>query len=104
MSVLALLAAVAALAAPPFPAPRLAPVTDKTKCDTGTVLTVEPARSELRVTTPAGVVTYKAPADAQVFDKDGKPAGAASRLVAGQAVRVYYVVEDGARVVEIDLQ
>lgn len=101
---LSALAALAALlvAAPPFPAPRLAVVTEKTRCDTGAVLRVEPA--ELRVTTPAGVVTYKAGPDVQVFDAAGQPAGAVSKLQPGTRVRVYYVVDDGARALEVDLE
>jgi hypothetical protein len=96
---LALALAVAGL---PYPAPRLLQPTDRTKCDMGTVLSVDGTRSELRVTTPAGVVTYKAGFDVQVFDRDGKPLGPVAKLSAGDKVRVYYVVEDGARAQEVD--
>ncbi len=89
------------LAAQPFPAPRLAPVTDRTKCDTGTVLSVEAARGQLRVTTAAGVVTYRIGGDVQVFDRAGKPLGAPSLLAAGQKIRIWYVLDDGARALEI---
>jgi hypothetical protein len=92
------------LAASPFPAPRVAPVTDRTKCDTGTVLSMDAARAQLRVTTPAGVVTYRAGSDVQVFDRAGKPAGAPSLLAAGQKIRIWYVVEDGAKALEIAVQ
>jgi hypothetical protein len=104
MNALALALALALSAPPPFPPPRLAPMTDRTKCDTGTVLSVDGVHSELRVTTPAGVVTYKAGAEAQVLDRDGKPLGPAPKLTVGQAVRVYYVIDDGARAVEIALE
>jgi len=88
----------------PFPAPRAAPVTEKTKCDTGTVLAVSGEKGNLQVSTPAGVATYRAGGDVQVFDREGRPAGAVSRLVPGQKVRVYYVVEDGARALEVDVE
>jgi hypothetical protein len=90
-----------ALLATPFPAPRLAPVTEKTKCDAGTVTAVDTARGEVRVTTAAGLVTFKAGADVQLFDAAGQPAGSPARLVAGDKVRVWYVVDDGAKAVEI---
>ncbi len=105
MTILAVAAALALAAgeALPFPPPRLVQVTERTKCDTGTVLTVEPERSTFQATTPAGVVTYRAGADVQVLDKDGKPLGSIAKLAVGQKVRVYYVVDDGARVQEVDL-
>jgi hypothetical protein len=107
MPVLALALAALALAAPPhlpYPAPRLLQPTEKTKCDMGEVLVVEPTKGELKMKTPAGIVTYKAGADVQVFDKDGKPIGPISALAPGQKARIYYVVDDGARVGEIDLE
>ena len=94
----------AAEAGTPFPAPRIAVATDKTKCDTGTVLSVEPTGGVLRVTTPAGVVTYKLGPEVQVFEKDGKPAGGISRLQPNEKVRVYYLVDDGAKAAEVDLE
>jgi hypothetical protein len=105
------LAALAALALsapsdakPPFPPPRATAVTEKTKCDTGTVAAAELAKSKLQVSTPAGLVTYRAGAEAQVFDKDGKPLGTIARLAVGQKVRVYYVVDDGAKASEVDVE
>jgi hypothetical protein len=88
----------------PYPAPKLIQVTEKTKCDTGTVLSVEAARNIVRGTTPAGVVTYKVGPEVQVLGKDGKPAGGIGSLQAGQRYRAYYLVEDGAKVQEIDLE
>lgn len=94
------------LAAPPapFPAPRLAQVTDRTKFDPGTVLGYDAARAELRVQCAAGVVTFKAGPDVQVFDAAGGPLGSPARLVAGQRVRVWYVVDGGARAQEISVE
>ena len=89
------------LAGNPFPQPRLTPVTDRLKCDTGKVLSVDANRAELSVMTGAGAVVYRAGGDVQVFDKGGMPLGAVSRLMAGQRVRVYYVVADGAVASEI---
>ncbi len=106
LAALALGADPAAAAPPalPFPAPRLVTVTDRTKCDMGTVLSVEAQKGVLRVTTPAGVVTYRAGPEVQVFEKDGKPAGGIARLQPNEKVRVYYVVDDGAKAGEVDLE
>lgn len=98
------LAAALLLAASPFPAPRLAPVTDRTKCDAGVVVAAEPAKGELRVRAASGLVTFKVGGDVQVFDAAGKPAGAATSLAAGQKVRVWYLVDAGARAVEIAVE
>jgi hypothetical protein len=94
----------AALAGLPYPAPRQIQPTNDTKCDWGPVVQVDAKKGELKLTTPAGVVTYKIAADLQVLGKDGKPAGQASSLAAGTRVRVYYVLADGAKVQEIDLE
>ncbi len=96
--------ALTAEAVPPFPPPRLLVVTDRTKCDTGTVLAADAQRGVLRVTTPAGVITYRVGPEVQVFEKDGKPAGGIARLQPNEKVRVYYVVDDGARAGEVDLE
>ncbi len=82
--------------------PRAAAPSEKLKCDQATVLLLSPEQGELRASTRAGVVSYKLGPAVQVFDRDGRPA--ASGLKPGDKVRVYYVVEDGARVVEIDVQ
>jgi len=102
----ALLAALllAAAAPPPFPAPRLAQVTDRTKLDPGTVLGYDAAKGELRVQCAAGVVTFKAGPDVQVFDGAGTPLGSPAKLTAGQRVRVWYVVDGGARAQEIAVE
>lgn len=99
----ALLAALL-LAALPFPAPRLAAVTDRTKYDAGVVVSTEVERGELRVRTAAGLLTVKAGGDVQVFDAAGKPAGSPAGLQAGQKVRIWYLVDGGARAVEIALE
>jgi hypothetical protein len=99
----ALLAALL-LAALPFPAPRLAPVTDATKYDPGVVVSSDTVRGELKVKCAAGLVTFKIGPEVQVFDLAGKPVGGAAALVAGQKVRVWYVVEGGAKAQEIALE
>jgi hypothetical protein len=58
----------------------------------------------MRGKTVAGVVTYKVAADVPVMGGDGKAAGTPVDLKAGQKVRVYYVVDKGAIVREIDLE
>jgi phage baseplate assembly protein gpV len=101
---LPLLAAVVLSAGPslPFPAPRLAQVTERTKFDPGVVAGYDAARTELRVQCAAGMVVFKAGGDVQTFDKDGQPVvGGPARLVVGQKVRVWYVVDNGARAQEI---
>jgi len=99
----ALLAAIL-LAALPFPAPRLAPVTDASKYDPGVVVSSDPARGELRVKCASGLVTFKVGPDVQVFDLAGKPVGGATSLAVGQKVRVWYVVDGGAKAQEIALE
>ncbi len=88
----------------PYPAPRLLQVTESTKCDSGTVVSVEPHQNTMHGNTPAGVVTYRVGAEVQVFGKDGKPLGGLSTVAVGQKYRAYYVVDDGAKVLEIDLE
>jgi hypothetical protein len=90
--------------AAPFPPAKMAEVTEKTKCDWGPVTSVANNGSEFVVATPAGPVTYKAAKTVQVFSKDGKSVGPVSSLKPGQSVRVYYVIDNGAKVVEVDLQ
>jgi phage baseplate assembly protein gpV len=92
------------LAGLPFPAPRLATVTDKTKFDPGVVVSYDATRTELRVKTVAGLFTVKAGPDIQVFDAAGKPIGTAAVLKAGQKVRIWYVVDNGAKAVEIAVE
>jgi hypothetical protein len=93
-----------ALAALPFPAPRQLQPTGDTKCDWGPVVSVDAKKGEMKLTTPAGVVTYRIAPDSQVLGKDGKPSGAAAALTPGTRVRVYYLLADGAKLQEIDLE
>ncbi len=104
MNLIASLLVTAALAGTPYPPPKLAPQSDQLKCDTGVVVAADTALGQLRVNTPAGLVIFKAAADTQVLDAEGKPAGTLSALQPGQKVRVYYVVGDGATVSEVDLE
>ncbi len=90
-----LLSLAAATPSLPFPAPRLAPVSQSTKCDRATVVQVMPATSELVGKTVAGSVTYKV-GSAQLISADGRPLGAPTTLKPGQRIRVYYTVGDGA--------
>jgi hypothetical protein len=98
------LALAAALAALPYPAPRQLQPTKDTKCDAGSVLLVDGTKGELQLTTAAGVVTFRIGPEVQAFDKDGKPAGAAAAIAPGTRVRVYYLLDDGPRVQEIDVE
>ena len=96
-------AAPASSAKLPFPAPRLAQVTDATKCDFGTVLALE-ANGRMQGMTKAGPVTYVVGPDVQVFGADGKPAGGIASVTVGAKYRAYYVLDGGARVLELDLE
>ncbi len=87
----------------PFPAPRVAQVTEATKCDFGTVLAVERERGTMQGSTHAGVVTYLVGPDVLVFSK-GKPAGGMAAVTVGASYRAYYLLDRGARVQEIDLE
>ena len=97
--------AVALLAAGnlPFPAPKLIQATDALRSDVGTIASVDTVKMEVKMNAPAGQITYKV-AEVQVVGPDGKPAGSATALKAGQNVRVYYVVDNGAIAKEIDIQ
>jgi len=101
----ALLAALLLAVAPlPFPAPRGTQVTERTKFDPGTVLGYDAVKGELRIQCVAGVVTLKVAAEVPVFDAAGKPFGSAAMLAAGQKVRVWYLVDNGARAQEISVE
>lgn len=102
MSALALVLA-QLLAALPFPAPRLAPVSDRLKHDAGTVISADTARGELHVRCAAGLVTFRVNAEVQLLDAAGRPAGAPLGLLPGQRVRLWYVVDGGARALELAL-
>ena len=93
----------AVVVAAPF-TPRVTQVTDKTKCDWGPVISIDQANGLLVVNTPPGPLTFKVSAEVQVFDKGGAAIGGLARVAQNQKVRVYYVVEDGARAKEIDLE
>ncbi len=98
------LALAVALTAQPYPAPRQLQPTKDTKCDWASVLAVDAAKGEIKATTAAGLVTFKVGPDVQLFDRDGKPAGAAIGVSPGTKVRVYYVIDDGAKAQEIDVE
>ncbi len=88
----------------PFPAPRLLQVTDAVKCDFGTVLSIDAARGRMQGPTRAGVVTYVGGSGVQVVAPDGKPVGGIAAVQVGMKYRAYYAIEDGAKVLEIDLE
>lgn len=103
MQVLALLAMLA-VGALPFPAPKLITVTDATKCDWGTVASVDTAKNDLVLTAADGPVTLQVGPATQVVSADGKPVGGIASVKVGASVRVYYEVDHGAQAKEIDLQ
>ncbi len=101
---LALAAAVALLApSPPFPAPKLVGVTPETKCDWGPITEIKPDHSELTMRTDAGPFELKLGPGVKVASADGKALASTGELRTGQNVRVYYVVDHGARAMEIDV-
>ena len=87
----------------PFPPPKVAPVTDQTKCDWGTISSVDPQGGKLIVATAAGPVTFLVPASVVVLGADGQWLPSVSALKPGQRVRIYYLVDHGARPTEIDV-
>ena len=87
----------------PYIPPKTVPVTTNQKCDWGTVIAVDTALSQLRVKAPDGQVTFQVSAQAPVIGTDGKQVGTVAGLNAGTKVRVYYVVDAGAKVQEVDL-
>jgi hypothetical protein len=105
MTVAGPLSALAALAfALPYPAPRSIQANPPTtKCDRAAVILVDTAKGEMKGSTKAGAVVYRISLDVPVFDKEGKPLGGVARLTQGTNVLVYYVVDEGAKVLEIDV-
>ncbi len=87
----------------PFPPPKVAQYSDAMKCDWGTVLSVDPGNGRMQGMTKAGPVTYLVGPEVPVIGKDGKTAGGLTVLEAGQKYRTYYLVDNGAKVLEIDL-
>ncbi len=87
----------------PFPAPKVAPMTDQLKCDWGTISSVDPQGGKLIVATAAGPVTFLVPPSVAVLGADGQPLPSVSALKPGQRVRIYYVIDHGARPTEIDV-
>ncbi|HZZ86083.1 MAG TPA: hypothetical protein VFE30_16250 [Anaeromyxobacteraceae bacterium] len=96
------LLALALGAGSPFPPPHGFTPTEKTRCDMGKVRSVDAVKPELKVDTPAGVVTYQVRA-VKVVGKDGAPLAGLDALKPGDDVRVYYVVDNGAIASEVDL-
>jgi len=99
----AVAAALLLFTALPFPPPKVAPVTDQLKCDWGTISSVDPPGGKLIVATAAGPVTFLVTPTVVVLGADGQPLASVSALKPGQRVRIYYVVDRGARPTEIDV-
>jgi len=87
----------------PYIPAKTVPASTNQKCDWGTVVAVDAALSQLRVKAPDGQVTFQVSAQAPVIGADGKSVGTVAGLNPGTKVRVYYVVDDGAKVQEVDL-
>ncbi len=91
------------LAAPPaFPAPRIVEVTPQMVCAWGPVLSKD-GSSTLVVSTPAGPFTTRIGGSTKLIGLNGKELRGIGDLQNGTHVRVYYVVDDGARAAEIDV-
>jgi hypothetical protein len=88
-----------------FPPPQRVAVTEAMKCDWGTVVSVNPSEHPTMVVqSTAGPVVYQVSGDTPVLGADQKPHGTVAALKVGTRVRVYFVIGDGARVLEVDLQ
>lgn len=97
-------AAVALLApTPPFPAPKLIGISPELKCDWGPLTEIKNDRTEIVVRTDAGPFEVKLGPTVRVAGADGKALGTVLELHQGQGVRVYYLVDKGAKALEIDV-
>ncbi len=90
-------------APPPFQAPHHIPITASLKCDWGSVVQVDAQAGRLLIQTPIGVVTFIVAAGESVWGADGNIATTVGALRVGQPIRVYFHVQDGARVDEVDV-
>jgi hypothetical protein len=98
------LLAVLAVSLAQFPPPRATPVTAELKCDWGPVVAYTAGeRPTLVLETPAGPVTYQVSAELPVLGADKQPKGTVSGLKPQTRVRVYWVRDGGAKVLEVDL-
>lgn len=98
-----LLAAVALFGTPAFPPPKFVAPTPDLKCDWGPIASIKTDASEMIVGTEAGPLTVVIEPEVKLADAEGKPIRSATALRLGQKVRVYYVVETGAKAREIDV-
>jgi len=91
------------LSSAPFPPPQRVAVTDALKCDWGTVVSESPGPSPtVTVRTADGPVVYQVTADTPALGPEGQQRGTALSLKPGTKVRVYFVIDNGARVTELD--
>ena len=88
---------------PPFPLPKLIPATAEMRCDWGPIASLTQDPSRMVLTTEAGPLTVMLGSDLKIAGADGKALPSIASLQAGQPVRVYYVVKNGARAQEIDV-
>lgn len=103
MKTLLLAAAVALLApTPPFPAPKLTGTTPETRCDWGPITEAKNDGTRITLKTDAGPLELTIGAGVKVAAADGK-ATALSTLRMGMNVRAYYLVDGGAKAIEIDV-
>ena len=75
-------------------------MTDALKCDWGPIKSTD--SGQLVVVTPAGLFTVRW-SDARIIGADPNARVSPAALKPDQNVRVYYLVKDGARALEIDL-
>jgi hypothetical protein len=103
MRTLLVAAAVALLApTPPFPPPKLVGATPETRCDWGPISAIKPEPQQLVIKTDAGELELTLGPTVKIAAPDGRQL-ASNELRAGQSVRAYYVVDHGAKAVEIDV-
>ena len=89
---------------PPFPAPMKAFISEDLKYDTGTVSSVDTEHQKFKLTVPAGSATFQVEASTAFVGAKEAPDFSLATLKAGQHVRVYYRIKEGAKVAEVDLQ
>ena len=87
--------------ATPFPLPRTVPMSDTLRSDVGVVAWLAPDRSTVDMLMADGIVTYQLTGGTHILDIDGRAVGT-DALSQGQHMRVYFLIDDGAKVLEMD--
>jgi hypothetical protein len=94
---------ISAAAILPFPAPSAGPVTADARFASGQLAQVEPSGKSLIINTGIGPLKLLVEPTSKAFGTDGKPVTLPFGLKPGTYVRVYFTVDKGARLQELDV-